>query len=69
MVFAVTGTGLVAQGIMEVLEQLPHIKVEPDQLKNLAEIMGTDNKRIVISQFSGKHIVRHKEGLAFNICL
>ena len=66
MVFAVTGTGRVAQGIMEVLEQLPHIKVEPDQLKNLAEIMGTDNKRIVISQFSGKHIVRHKEGLAYD---
>jgi alpha-aminoadipic semialdehyde synthase len=48
MVFAVTGTGRVSQGILEVLEQLPHVKVAPDDLKNLE---GLDNKKIVISQF------------------
>jgi hypothetical protein len=32
MVFAVTGTGRVAQGIMEVLQMLPHVIVEPDNL-------------------------------------
>lgn len=36
MVFAVTGTGRVAQGILEVLELLPHVKVDPDDLKNLS---------------------------------
>lgn len=35
LVFGVTGTGRVAQGILEVLEQLPHVKVDPDELKNL----------------------------------
>lgn len=29
LVFAVTGTGRVAEGIIEVLECLPHVKVEP----------------------------------------
>jgi alpha-aminoadipic semialdehyde synthase len=48
MVFAVTGTGRVAQGILEVLEQLPHVKVDPDDLKNLPEIL-KDTKKIVIS--------------------
>lgn len=48
MVFAVTGTGRVAQGILEVLEQLPHVKVDPDNLKNLHEIV-KDTKKIVIS--------------------
>jgi hypothetical protein len=39
----------VAQGILEVIEQLPHIKVDPDDLKNLSKIVGTDNKKIIIS--------------------
>jgi alpha-aminoadipic semialdehyde synthase len=34
IVFGVTGTGRVAQGIIEVLEQLPHVKVDPDDLEN-----------------------------------
>ena len=33
MVFAVTGTGRVAQGSIEVLEQLPHTKVPPSELR------------------------------------
>jgi alpha-aminoadipic semialdehyde synthase len=49
MVFAVTGTGRVAQGILEVLEQLPHVKVDPDELKNLPNIVGKDTKKIIIS--------------------
>jgi len=52
MVFGVTGTGRVAQGILEVIEQLPHIKVDPDELKNLSKILGIDNKKIIISQFT-----------------
>jgi alpha-aminoadipic semialdehyde synthase len=32
MVFAVTGTGRVSQGILEVLERLPHVKVDPTDL-------------------------------------
>jgi alpha-aminoadipic semialdehyde synthase len=52
MVFAVTGTGRVAQGILEVLEQLPHVNVDPDNLKNLGDIVGNDTKKIVISQFT-----------------
>jgi alpha-aminoadipic semialdehyde synthase len=52
MVFAVTGTGRVAQGILEVLELLPHDKVEPDNLKAYIESMKDDKsrtKKIVIS--------------------
>jgi alpha-aminoadipic semialdehyde synthase len=66
LVFAVTGTGRVADGILEVLEQLPHVKVDPDELKNLESIVGKDTKKIIISQFASKHMVKHKEGHAFN---
>lgn len=63
MVFAVTGTGRVSQGIIEVLEQLPHDKVDPDDLENYKS---TDSKKIVISQFQAKHMVRHKDGKDFD---
>lgn len=33
MVFGVTGTGRVAQGSIEVLEQLPHVKVPASELR------------------------------------
>ena len=62
MVFAVTGTGRVAQGIIEVLELLPHEKVEPDQLKEYPRLHdGESNKKIVISQFTSKHLVKRKD--------
>lgn len=64
MVFAVTGTGRVSQGIIEVLEQLPHEFVDPDDLKHVAE--NFDNKKIIISQFTGRHLVKHKDGHEFN---
>lgn len=34
MVFAYTGTGRVAMGVEEMLEILPHLKVDPDELKD-----------------------------------
>jgi len=52
MVFAVTGTGRVAQGIMEVLKMLPHVLVEPDNLQEYVKSMEEDKnrgKKIVIS--------------------
>jgi hypothetical protein len=64
MVFAVTGTGRVAQGIMEVLKMLPHVLVEPDNLQAYVKSMEEDKdrgKKIVISQFSAKDLVRLKE--------
>jgi hypothetical protein len=33
LVFAVSGTGRVSQGVIEILELLPHRKVEPSKLK------------------------------------
>ena len=67
MVFAVTGTGRVAEGIIEILECLPHIKVEPKNLKEYLEKVRSEdikkhNKTIIISQFSAKDLVRLKEG-------
>lgn len=38
-----TGTGRVAQGAIEVLEQLPHVKVDPDALE---EYVGKARKEI-----------------------
>jgi alpha-aminoadipic semialdehyde synthase len=63
MVFAVTGTGRVAQGIIEVLEQLPHEKVEPDNLEAYLQSCENDSqrtKKIVISQFASKDLVQLK---------
>lgn len=37
--------------------------MDPDELKDVATKY--DNKKIIISQFSGKHLVRHKEGKEF----
>jgi alpha-aminoadipic semialdehyde synthase len=51
---------------LDVLEQLPHVKVRPDDLKNLKNIVGTDQKKIIISQFTSEHLVKHKDGLPFN---
>lgn len=38
--------------------------MDPDELKDVATKF--DNKKIIISQFSGKHLVRHKEGKEFS---
>jgi hypothetical protein len=64
MVFAVTGTGRVAQGILEVLEMLPHVKVTPDDLPKYLE-ENKDNKahtkKVVITTYAAKDLVRLKE--------
>jgi len=66
MVFGVTGTGRVSQGILEVLEQLPHIKVEPKDLKKFCEDpANADNKRIIISQFNSEALSRPTCGKPF----
>jgi len=54
MVFAVTGTGRVAEGIIEVLECLPHVKIEPSNLQAYLELIKGEeatkkNKQIIIS--------------------
>jgi alpha-aminoadipic semialdehyde synthase len=40
--------------------------VKPDDLKNLKHIVGVDNKKIIISQFTSEHLVKHKDGRPFN---
>lgn len=68
MVFAVTGTGRVAQGSVEVLEELPHVKVAPKDLRIwLADpANASNNKQIVISVFGSEDLVRpKKEGQPF----
>lgn len=47
MVFAVTGSGKVSQGILDVITKLPHVFVDPDELKNIDGKY--DNKKIIIS--------------------
>ena len=68
MVFAFTGTGRVANGVEEILELLPHIKVAPDELvhymKGGKKHADAENK-IIISQFEAKDLVEHKEGKEF----
>ena len=51
VVFAVTGTGRVADGSVEVLEQLPHVKVKPADLAAYLADPGnaSNNKQIIIS--------------------
>ena len=66
MVFAVTGTGRVAQGSVEVLEELPHVKVAPKDLRTwLADpANANNNKQIVISIFGTEDLVRPKQEVA-----
>ena len=63
MVFAVTGTGRVSQGSVEVLEELPHVKVAPKDLRSfLADpANANNNKQIVISIFGTEDLVRPKQ--------
>jgi len=63
MVFAVTGTGRVSQGIIEVLEMLPHENVSPDNLVEYLEKHKDEKsctKKIVICTFVAKDLVRLK---------
>ena len=64
VVFAVTGTGRVADGSVEVLEQLPHVKVKPaDLAAYLADPdNASNNKQIIISQFASADLVTRKDG-------
>ena len=67
IVFGVTGTGRCAQGSMEVLEQLPHIKVAPKELRAyLADTSKHNNKQIVISQFTSADIAVPIDGKPFD---
>ena len=38
---------------------MPHIKVDPDELEKFTD--KNDNKRIIISNFTAKHLVRPKD--------
>ena len=52
MVFAFTGTGRVAKGVEEILEILPHIRVDPDNLKDYMKggaKYGEVGNRVIIS--------------------
>jgi len=63
MVFAVTGTGRVAQGAIEVLELLPHVKVAPSELREWLAVPEnkSNNNQIVISQFTSQDLAEHKD--------
>lgn len=64
IVFAVTGTGRVASGILKILQLLPHKMVEPDDLSSYLEQIKDSkdrNKSVIISQFQAKDLVRLKE--------
>lgn len=67
MVFAVTGTGRVADGSMEVLTQLPHDLIKPCDLRAyVADEANKSSKKIVLVQFGTEDMVRHKEGKPYN---
>lgn len=68
MVFAVTGNGRVSSGSMEVLEQLPHIKVAPCDLHAFLKDPANkqNNKRIVISQFYTSDLVARIDGKPYD---
>lgn len=67
LVIGVTGTGRCAQGSLEVLEQLPHIKVPASELREyLAKPENkANNKKIVIVQFTSTDVAVRKDGGKF----
>lgn len=68
LVIAVTGTGRCASGSLEVLEQLPHMKVAPKDLRAYVNDAANKakNKEIVICQFTSQDVVVRKDGAPFD---
>lgn len=65
IVFAVTGNGRVAKGAMEILELLPNIKIDPDELYTLfkSDYSPSDivsNKKVYITVLDHKHLYKRK---------
>lgn len=65
VVFAVTGNGRVAKGAMEILELLPHEKIDPDDLYTLFKSDYSpsnivSNKKVYITIFDHKHLYKRK---------
>ena len=60
LIFAVTGTGRVASGIVEVLKTMPHEFVQPDKVKELAENESADKSKIYIVHLGTKDLVALK---------
>ena len=49
------------------MEQSPHVILDPGELKEYIRLNdGESNKKIVISQFKVKHLVKRKDGKRSN---
>lgn len=65
LVVGVTGTGNVAQGVQEILQLLPTVEVQPDELPGL----GAERDRHVVYRvtFREEHLARRRDGAAFEL--
>ncbi len=67
LTIAVLGNGNVAKGAMEILSALPVEKVNPEQLVSMLADGNSNNKKVYLTVFEEKDLVRSKNGSMFNL--
>ncbi|TXT41988.1 MAG: hypothetical protein FD137_2384 [Spirochaetes bacterium] len=67
LIIGVAGYGNVGQGVLEVLNELPVVHVDPSTLGNLAKPGNFNPKTVYCSTFKEEHAVASKEGKPFDL--
>ncbi|MBN2011971.1 hypothetical protein JW960_21765 [candidate division KSB1 bacterium] len=66
VVIGILGYGNVSTGVQTIMECLPVIRIEPEELPGLASRANIDNQHVYLTVFKEEHLVRRKDGAAFN---
>jgi alpha-aminoadipic semialdehyde synthase len=61
MVFGITGYGNVSQGAQEILDLLPHVEVDPDELEGFVAENGSLRDKVVKTVYHEKHLVQRSD--------
>lgn len=63
----ILGYGNVSQGAQQIFDCLPTKRVAPEELADLVKGNAWDNKTVYVTVFKEEHLVRHKQGEAFDL--
>jgi alpha-aminoadipic semialdehyde synthase len=67
LVVGVLGYGQVSQGAQEILDCMPVERVPPEDLIQVDSSTRMDSRRIYVSVFEERHLVRHRQGECFEL--